>query len=143
MLFEKMEWRRRTCSPYSSVVEHSLRKRKVGGSIPPGGTLLHNLLLSTAISETCHLNTSPIHHQCVHSFPVSPKSLHQHTSLYHIGHVKRGGHLLGKVCFYLFGLALHVDSKVQFWSFVYARYDIKLGSLLLLLPQSNNAAEAL
>lgn len=23
--------------PYSSVVEHSLRKRKVGGSIPPGG----------------------------------------------------------------------------------------------------------
>lgn len=28
----------RTCSPYSSVVEHSLRKRKVGGSIPLGGT---------------------------------------------------------------------------------------------------------
>jgi hypothetical protein len=25
-------------SPYSSVVEHSLRKRKVGGSIPLGGT---------------------------------------------------------------------------------------------------------
>lgn len=24
-------------SPYSSGVEHSLRKRKVGGSIPPGG----------------------------------------------------------------------------------------------------------
>ena len=24
--------------PYSSVVEHSLRKRKVGGSIPPGGS---------------------------------------------------------------------------------------------------------
>lgn len=33
------------CSPYSSVVEHSLRKRKVGGSIPPGG-LSPSLLLT-------------------------------------------------------------------------------------------------
>ena len=34
--------RSRTSSPYSSVVEHSLRKRKVGGSIPLGGILFSN-----------------------------------------------------------------------------------------------------
>ena|SRR6218665_3051890 len=39
-------------SPYSSVVEHSLRKRKVGGSIPPGGSLYR-----------CHFNAvATVHH---------------------------------------------------------------------------------
>lgn len=36
----------RTCSPYSSVVEHSLRKRKVGGSIPLGGTTTFKFLFT-------------------------------------------------------------------------------------------------
>jgi hypothetical protein len=40
-------------SPYSSVVEHSLRKRKVGGSIPPGGTI-YILLIRCAIAPRAH-----------------------------------------------------------------------------------------
>ncbi len=39
--------------PYSSVVEHSLRKRKVGGSIPPGGSISCCMIIShTYITPT-------------------------------------------------------------------------------------------
>ena len=36
-------------SPYSSVVEHSLRKRKVGGSNPPGGSAFALGLFTPAV----------------------------------------------------------------------------------------------
>lgn len=66
-------------SPYSSVVEHSLRKRKVGGSIPLGGNLfphphyysrhhnlspptpLHHHLKTNTPSRMAHIPLSPHH----------------------------------------------------------------------------------
>jgi hypothetical protein len=53
-------------SPYSSVVEHSLRKRKVGGSIPPGGYPFpfYRFTYLPYPSSTHH---RCIHHTCGHT----------------------------------------------------------------------------
>ena len=47
-------------SPYSSVVEHSLRKRKVGGSIPPGGNRFLSACTSTSWSCVSLTHATPV-----------------------------------------------------------------------------------
>ena len=59
-------------SPYSSVVEHSLRKRKVGSSILPGGSLLFSSFSiwtgsSLSTRRSCDIYSYFAHfYQCMH-----------------------------------------------------------------------------